>query len=110
MSERFGLHVLVGDRGFAGGVGGRLHNRMVLEVTRRHVVPHDRLSVLLARGYCRFMPVTIVSNSDWLLARRADTCRDDLREELLVRRVRQDLVQVAILVEIDKFAALTLTC
>ena len=49
------------------------------------------------------MPVTIVSNSDWLLTRGADTCGDDLGKELFVLGVGQELVQVPIRVEINDF-------
>ena len=55
------------------------------------------------------MPVSIVSDPDWLLASWTDIRRDYLCEELLVLRVGEELVEVAICrVEIGKLLRLAL--
>ena len=47
------------------------------------------------------MPVTIVSDPDWLLACWANTCRNYLCKELLVGWVGEKLVEVTVRVEIS---------
>ena len=47
------------------------------------------------------MPVTIVSDPDWLLTGRTDTCRDDLSEKLFVLGVGQELIKITVWVEIN---------
>ena len=49
------------------------------------------------------MPVTIVSDPDWLLTGRTDACRDDLCEKLFILGVGQELIQIPVWVEINDF-------
>ena len=102
VSESLRLRYIVArDAWLAWGLCSRFHDWMILHIARGSHVSENRLGILMARWQTRFVPVTIVSNSDWLLSRWTDACRDYLCKELFILWIWQQFIQVAVWVEIN---------